>query len=121
MAASDNWPASLPQYPQAQGYEEEYQKNYIESQVDFGPKKRRQRLTKNLRSWKFQMIMTTTQKNTLVNFLNTTLASNTDKFTWPNWLQDTGDDPVVRMKEFPKFTPLGASWVVNFEMEEMPA
>lgn len=76
------WPNTLPAYVQEGGYQEKFQDQTIESQMDSGPAKIRRRFTKNLRFLGISMLMTSAQVTDFETFWQTTLKGGSLPFDW---------------------------------------
>lgn len=77
-----SWPSSLPAYVQEGGYQERFQDQKLESNMDSGPAKLRRRFTKNIRFFGVQMLMTQAQVTDFETFYFTTLKGGTLTFDW---------------------------------------
>lgn len=76
------WPATLPQYVLAANYSEEVPDNTIRSETDVGPAKVRRRGTAAPAPISCQVMLTTTQRATLIDFYNTDTKSGSLTWTW---------------------------------------
>lgn len=77
-----SWPGTLPAYVQEGGFQERFQDQAVESQMDSGPAKIRRRFTKPIRFIGVQMLMTQAQVIDLETFWLTTLKGGTLPFDW---------------------------------------
>lgn len=77
-----SWPNTLPAYVQEGGYQERFQDQTIESQMDTGPAKVRRRFTKPIRFLSFQMLMTQAQVTDFETFWATTVKGGSLPFDW---------------------------------------
>lgn len=77
-----SWPAGLPQYVLESGYQERFQDQTIESQMDTGPAKVRRRFTKAIRFFNATVLMTAAQADTFETFWLTTLKGGSLPFDW---------------------------------------
>jgi len=118
--ASQVWPASLPQSPLIQGFEEQPPKTSITTQMDQGPAKKRRRATTNVRPIVAQFIMDKSQVDTFDTFYNDTTAGGSLRFDFKN--PRTGVTKEFRFRDtMPTITPLsGDLFRVNVELEIMP-
>lgn len=76
------WPTSLPQYVQENGFTEQIQDQTTETQMETGPAKIRRRFTKSLRRFQVSMQMTATQVSVFENFWQTTCRGGSIPFDW---------------------------------------
>lgn len=76
------WPASLPQQPLYDGYQEQAPNLVIRSQMDAGPPKIRQRFTAGIRTFAMRLALTKAQVATLDTFFVTTAAGGSIAFEW---------------------------------------
>lgn len=76
------WPNTLPAYMQEGGYQEKFQDQKLESQMEAGPAKLRRRFTKTIRFIGAQMLMTQAQVTDFETFYYTTLKGGTLPFDW---------------------------------------
>jgi hypothetical protein len=112
------WPATLPQYVLESGYQEQFPKNAVETEMESGPTKVRRRFTQVFRKFTVSMIMDEAQAAIFETFYFTTCASGTIAFDWvhprtraPMSLRFTGSPP--------SFSPFGGNYVrVSFTLIE---
>lgn len=125
--ASIDWPLTLPQRFDADGYGEDWQNGVISSQMSTGPSKRRRRFTAVVKSWKGSMTMTESQYLAFQTFVETTTKFGTEKFNFP----DPHDHLTLVESRFmsendsPIFSAApsgdsGLEWNVSFGIEVLP-
>jgi hypothetical protein len=114
------WPASLPQSPLIESYEESRPKTKLRTQMDFGPAKMRRRFTANAYPVKATMELATTDTLTLDTFHDTTLAGGVLPFTLTH--PRTGVTVNFRFVTEPAYTPTDdpAAWIVKLDLEIIP-
>lgn len=78
--ANATWPASLPQSPRVIGYGETFKSTAIQTAMDAGPPKTRQRFTAAPVPWETEYLLNATQVETLRAFFEETLAGGTLPF-----------------------------------------
>lgn len=110
-----NWPSTLPEYPNQQGYSRVMRPNVLRSQMGYGPAKMRRRTTGNLYQVTMSFWLDQAQLEILNQFYDDNMA-----ITW-TWV-DFGFVPAVvaryRFLSPPSVTPLGANhWSVNLTLE----
>lgn len=69
-----DWPATLPDSPLIEGFEEEDPDLVLKSETDVGPGKRRLRGTAGLGRMMYPLMLTTEQRAALLDFYRTDLA-----------------------------------------------
>lgn len=113
------WPASLPQYVLAAGYQEDVPDTAVRTAMETGPAKMRRRFTAAPRAIKCSVRLSLSQKDTLDAFFESTLAGGTLPFDW--------EHPVSRAPVTMRFTgrPVYAPRTSNrmdarLELEVMP-
>lgn len=113
------WPTQLPEYVLENGYNEQFPKNTVETEMDAGPPKARRRFTKIFRKFQVQMIMTDYQAAVFEGFYYTTCNSGTDSFDWVH--PRTRDAMTLRFTQPPpSFQPYGGKYVrVSFSLIEV--
>lgn len=73
------WPSTLPQAPLASGFSRMQRDNVISSAMDYGPAKKRNRVTSYLYDIALSLLLTQAQVETLETFYN---ANKTATWTW---------------------------------------
>lgn len=76
------WPATLPQYVFAQGYEETFPDEVLRTQMDAGPAKVRRRFTAGTRPFSVQVPLTATQVADFDSFFLNDIAAGALSFDW---------------------------------------
>ena len=111
-----NWPDTLPQFWQQDGYQETLPDVTIRSEMDAGPAKSRRRFTAQVTPIKSKMNLSVAQKGYLETFYNTTTAGGSLSFTFPH---DGAD--VLRFIKPPVLSKKsGLRWTADFELEKLP-
>lgn len=80
--ANPVWPGTLPSYLQEPGYQEKFQDQTVESQMDTGPAKIRRRFTKAIRFIQASMLLTADQVSAFETFWVTTCKGGSIPFDW---------------------------------------
>jgi len=118
-----SWPSTLPQAPDADGYQEQAPDLTLRTSMDTGPAKVRRRGA--ARPWVMQVSFTLTaeQSETLRAFVYDTLSGGALRFTWVHprmgaaiecRLRGTGENLYT-------LTPSGAAhWVASLSLEVLP-
>lgn len=76
------WPSTLPAFVQEGGFQERFQDQTVESQMDTGPAKIRRRFTKPIRFVGINLLMTASQASDFETFWQTTLKGGSLPFEW---------------------------------------
>lgn len=104
--ASQVWPASLPQEPLVNSYEEQPPKTAIHTEMDRGPAKSRRRSTAMPRPIQMRFLMDSSQLDTFDEFFGDTIKGGALKFDFDE--PRTGTTKEFKMdRERPVYTPLG--------------
>lgn len=98
------WPASIPQYPLIEGYEQSVQNSRLESQPDQGASKIRNRFTATLNNVAERYIMDKTQFLAFITFYEDTLSNGALTFV--------KEHPIYRVNKNYRIAP-GTSYSVN--------
>ena len=114
------WPASLPQEPLAQGYNEQAPNTVVRSAMEAGPPKLRRRFTAGVRSIECQVRLTPVQVDTLDAFFGSTVAGGALSFDWKH--PRNGTAVTFRFVEPPSYTSLarGTLWQATLRLEILP-
>lgn len=83
------WPPDLPQSQTITGYVETWLDQFIDSQMDSGPPKRRRVFSGEMLEITSKILMTQAQLATFRDFFNNTLEGGSQPFEWT--LPSTGD------------------------------
>jgi hypothetical protein len=115
------WPLDLPRFDETlvADYEETLTKTSVNSEVDVGPPKVRQRTTVPIGEMKVGYWMSRDQVNILERFIDSTLQQNSRAFeaTHPR----SGKAIKARLKEMPRYEPKTANYFkVTFKIEILP-
>lgn len=115
--ANPTWPASLPQYVQEGGYQEQLQDQTVESQMDTGPAKIRRRFTKSIRKFQITLLMTAAQADAFETFWQDTCLGGSIPFNWVN--PRTRVPATLRFRNpAPQFSTVGgANVLTQFNVE----
>jgi hypothetical protein len=100
------WPASLPQKPLVDGYEERTPSTLVRTQMDKGPDKVRRRHTAGTRTFAQQLELSGSQVSTLESFIDSDLDGGALQFDWQH--PRTGANVKFR------FVPLDESTLVSY-------
>lgn len=112
------WPDSLPQTFQSQSYGSEILPTYIETEMDFGPKKRRARFSGVLEKINGTMILSREQVATLRTFYKTSTCNGVLPFAFVH--PETLETVSVRFNGAPSMSHLGGnhfSASISFEVQ----
>jgi hypothetical protein len=113
------YPASLPQSPLLDGYEEEDQETALRSNMEIGPAKTRSRTTSAVTKIMWPTLLTNAQKTTLQTFYQTTVARGATSFTITE--PETAVTITVRIIKAPKYKKVSHDkWGVVLELEKLP-
>lgn len=111
------WPATLPQTPLLNGYENTPQNSVLRSEFD-GYTKQRNRFTAVLNDVSESYFLTQTQYDTFKTFFESTLKNGAEEFTKQN--PESGVDELYRFVEPYSPSRVGLSWVVECKLEKLP-
>lgn len=113
------WPATLPQSPLLNGYQETEADTSVRTQMDAGPAKVRQRFQAGVKTIVWPTLLTTTQKDTLNTFYRTTLQGGSQPFT--HTLPDQSVTDTLRFTSVPQYNPItGSLWSTTLQWEVLP-
>ncbi len=114
----DVWPATLPQDFLVGSFSESEPETSIQTEMDTGPRKSRQRFTAAEQPISGSMNLTAAQKATLRTFYRTTLGGGSLSFEW----QRPGENlENFRFAEPPQYSALGAdNYQVNLQLLILP-
>ncbi|MBB3591730.1 hypothetical protein FHX08_002074 [Rhizobium sp. BK529] len=112
------WPATLPQVFLRDGYDAQGADNLIASSVSIGPAKVRRRTTAAVKPLSGSMIMSSTQFQVLVDFIENDIADRAKAFTFPD--PHGGAPLLVRMTQPIKEASVGADWRIQIVLEVLP-
>lgn len=113
------WPGSLPAYVEQAGYNERLPDQTLETAMETGPGKTRQRFTTNVQPFGFVIKMTAAQYATFETFFRTTLAGGSLKFDWVHPRTRVAATYQFR-KPPPQMRVEGEACVVTMTMEMLP-
>jgi len=116
------WHVDLPTAPQRNDWDEPPRSNAaIETQMDTGPPKGRNRVSKALKLFKCTYFMTSSQRATFITFYHTTLANGVSEFEWTHPI-----DSDTRYVNFKKNNPPysikargGTHYMIEFVLQEL--
>lgn len=112
------WPSALQDKVNEAGFQHEFGKTAIESAMDIGLNKKRQRYTKAIDKFSVTLTLDFDDYGTLYTFFKTTLAGGTRNFLYDHPF--TGVETEFRMNE-PKMSPMGGKKMrVNMVWELVP-
>ena len=111
-----DWPSTLPQAPEPQGYTNIERNNVIRTGMGYGPDKLRQNNTQVIRDVSMQFFLENSDADTLDDFYINTL-SRVDSFTWKD--HRTDNVSLYRFKSPPSFVPFGTAlwWDISLQLE----
>lgn len=115
------WPASLPQTPLIDGYQEAFPDVRLRTVMDAGPAKMRRRYTAAVTPIECRMVLTAAQVATLKTFYDTTLTGGTASFSWSN--PRTSSAVTFRFAEVPIVSRISGSiyYSAPLSLEIMPS
>jgi hypothetical protein len=113
-----DWPLTLPQLVDQQGYTESPPNIVIKSSVDAGPAKIRRRFTSGPRPINCGMILSAAEIEILDDFYINDIASGSLAFNWVH--PRTQAAASFRFTKPPSYSPFGAQYQVAMELEIMP-
>lgn len=114
------WPASLPQSPLQQGYEEGFKNTFIRSESESGFAKRRRRFTTSPKKLNTSFLLTGAQVTTFESFFDTDLEGGALSFTFTN--PRTSGIVTVALVETPEpVTAVGPDdYILRLKLEILP-
>ena len=113
------WPAGLPQSPLLRGYQRTMPDLIVQTEMDAGTPKARQRFTAASEPVTWNTLLTDVQKDTLETFYKTTVAGGALSFDIT--LPDVTGTSSVRIIEQPSFVALKDDlWSVSLKMIKLP-
>lgn len=113
------WPASLPQYMNADSYAEAALDGTIRTGMDAGPDFVRRRFSAVPVQISGNLILSKTQVATLETFYNTTLAGGVDTIDWTH--PRTGSSAVLRFLSPPQYRAYSDDlWQASLSLEILP-
>lgn len=112
------WPATLPQSPSVDGYQEQFVDTTIHSQMDVGPPKIRRRTTAGVKKFSLTFDMTGAQVIILEEWFLDELAGGAVPFVFPD--PRSGSPVTMRMVGSPKVQSQGIEFKVGFDAEQLP-
>lgn len=113
-----DWPSTLPQYVDQDGYNQTIQNPVLSTDMDAGPVKKRLRYTFVPEQFSITLTMTKAQFETFVTFFKSTIHFGADVFSW--------NHPVTQAVANCRFTsvysavPHGLDFKVSISMEILP-
>lgn len=116
------WPATLPQRPLADGFEETGRDGVLRTRMDAGPPKTRRRTTAGSSRMRCTFRLTTAQRATFVTFVESDLAGGALAY---DWLHPVTDSPIkVQIDTDQGFVlnPIhrGRRWLLHLPLEVLP-
>lgn len=117
------WPGSLPQYPLMAGYNETEPDTLIETAMETGVPKARQRFTAGTRPIQCSVkLQSQAQKDALSTFYRVTLAGGALPFTWAGLsAPTTGGTGRFRIAKPPSYSRSGADrWLAQLAIIRLP-
>jgi len=113
-----DWPATLPQTVDRDGYDETFVDTTIRTQMDAGEPKTRRRFTAGIQPIVIRLRLTDTQVTTLETFFKTDTASGSLPFNWTHPRKGTA--VVMKFKGPPKIRALEHEAEATFVVDIMP-
>ncbi len=113
-----DWPATLPQKPQQDGFSSTKVDGRLRTSMSEGPEKVRRRFTAVPEILTCSFIFSPTQLSTFNTFFDDTLAGGSMTYLWDHPISDVNS--VCRIKDMPVLSPKGLSWQVAFTVEVLP-
>ena len=101
-----DWPSTLPQYLDVDGFSNTFQKGTIRSSIDAGPPKVRRRFSATTENITGSITIDKTQYSTLIDFYKNTLYEGTLTFTWIHPI--TGNTVSMRFVQPPEIAPMNS-------------
>lgn len=116
---AENFPGSLQDKFNEQGFSYQIGETKLTSSMDVGPSKMRRRFTKGIDKVSASINLEYDDKETLVDFHNTTLNGGVDTFLFEDPFTLT--DIEYRFVEAPSIDPIGGRWFnVKMKLEIIP-
>lgn len=119
---AEQWPASLPQYPLLQGYDEQPKKAYVEFETDSGIPLRRKKTDAPGSDVRAVFLMDDTQYNTFVTFWEDTIDRGAIAVTWVDFKTDVVTGYYIntwRPEFYIAFGAGGAKHRIHMEMRKI--
>lgn len=118
MAVPD-WPATLPQSLEIEGYTQSPADVLLRTAPDAGPAKVRRRFTAGIEPVKGKIMVTSTQLGYFRTFFDTTLFNGSLRFNWKDPITAAAKE--LRFTKQPSWTPLGGTmYLINMDLEILP-
>ncbi len=115
----ENWPVSLQQKLDAEGFSHQFGTTTIRTDMDIGPAKVRSRFTDAVDVYSSSIIITFDEYTTIRTFYKTLLNNGTLPFTYLDPF--TGEEQVFRFLSAPTFAALGGrAFKVALSLEKLP-
>lgn len=112
------WPASLPEFPERDGYQENWGEAIVEQNVDSGHTQTRPRFTAVIDEYRVSIPMDGTQVETFRTFWTDDLKFGALRFEWSN--PRTGVAEEYKIAPSPRVVPFGVEWRVQMTVRRMP-
>lgn len=113
------WPATLPQAPLADGYQEAPHDATIRTAMDVGPAKLRRRSTVEGADLRMLFVLSSSQVSDLDTFYSSTLSGGVDAFDWTDPRLGTSESYRFAARPAPQFLG-GDWWRVELQLERLP-
>lgn len=113
-----SWPATLPQTPLQEGYNEEFSNTALRTEMAVGPPMTRRRISNGVKPHQMSFYMTSTQLDTLGTFFNDTLYSGAESFTWDHPRTDVNETWLFNGA--PSAVPQGVGYLVTVKLDQLP-
>lgn len=113
------WPASLPQKPLNDPYQEQAPWSVIQAPVE-GPPKSRRRYTAAPKPVEVQFLMTQAQLDTFEAFLDADLKGGSLTYEWREYGDPNRPLYNWRITDAPQYSRRSNKWLVSFPLIRMP-
>ena len=111
------WPASLPQFPDRDGFQESWDGIIAEQEVDTGHEQTRPRFSNPVDEYQVRFMIDRTQRATLRAFWRDELKAGALKFSAPNPI--TEDLDTFKIRGGLNITPVGVHFRVAFTLRRV--
>jgi len=115
------WPATLPQKPLANGFQEVLPNQVIGTQMDAGPKKLRRRFTAAVRPFAMTIKVRSALVETFDSFFVTDCAAGSLPFDWVHPRTGAASTYQFVAGQVPQYAPAGGDWwLITMTLELLP-
>ena len=114
----DDWPASLPQKPQQDGFSATKVDGRLRTAMSEGPEKVRRRFTATSENLTCAFFFSAAQLAVFKTFFDTTLVGGSLAYNWVHPV--TSAACICRIQDMPVVSAIGVDWQATFMVEVLP-